>query len=100
MSTGKYNRSRSQRTVIAYASERSDNDISQCISSSRKLHSKYNVYQRIWNPKLGGVAVQEGENSHDHHAVAILEEDTVLWSICHGSSPKSVSFLRKWAERS
>ena len=39
---------------------------------------RYHVYQRIWNPKLGevAVAVREGENFHDHYAVAILEEDT------------------------
>ena len=65
MSTGRYNRSHSQRTVSAYASERSDNGVSQCISSSTKLHSKCNVFQQIWNPELGGVAiaVQEGEFS-------------------------------------
>ena len=38
----------------------------------------YHVYQRIWNPVIGEVAitVREEDNVHDHYAIAILEEDT------------------------
>ena len=67
--------------------KKSCNNVSQGISSSGKLHS--NVYQRIWNSKLGEVAtaVRKGVNSHDHLTVAILEKDTcytvehLLWEI-------------------
>ena len=36
------------------------------------------VYQRIWNPFVGevAIAVREERNTHDRYAVAILEEDT------------------------
>lgn len=39
----------------------------------------YHVYQRIWNPTIGEVAnavSEEGTNTHDRYAVAILEEET------------------------
>ena len=38
----------------------------------------YHVYQRIWNPFVGevAIAVREERNTHDRYAVAILEEDT------------------------
>ncbi len=38
----------------------------------------YHVYQRIWNPFVGevAVAVREEGNSHGRYAVAILESDT------------------------
>lgn len=38
----------------------------------------YHVYQRIWNPEVGevAVAVRDIGNGHDRYAVAILEEET------------------------
>jgi len=38
----------------------------------------YHVYQRIWNPFVGevAIAVREEHNTYDRYAVAILEEDT------------------------
>ncbi len=38
----------------------------------------YHVYQRIWNPFVGevAVAVREEGNVHDRYAVAILDSDT------------------------
>ena len=38
----------------------------------------YHVYQRIWNPFVGEVAIAlwEERNTHDSYAVDILEEDT------------------------
>ena len=53
------------------------------------------AYQRTWNPKLGEVviAVREGQNSHDHHTVAILEEYTCCTV---GHLPREICFfLRK-----
>ncbi len=41
----------------------------------------YHVYQRIWNPFVGevAVAVREEGDVHDRYAVAILESDTCSW---------------------
>ena len=38
----------------------------------------YHVYQWIWNPFMGevAIAVREECNTHDRYAVAIPEEDT------------------------
>ena len=82
MSTG---RSHSQCAFITNASEKKVQQCLKGISSSGKLHS--NVYQRIWNSKLGevAIAVRKGANSHDH--LTILEKDTcytvehLLWEI-------------------
>ena len=50
----------------------------------------YHVYQRIWNPFIGevAIAVREQDNVHDRYAVAILESDTCC---CVGHLPREIS---------
>ena len=50
----------------------------------------YYVYQRIWNPFVGevAIAVREERNTHDRYAVAILAEDT-CYSVGH--LPREIS---------
>ncbi len=52
----------------------------------------YHVYQRIWNPFVGevAVAVREEGNVHDRYAVAILESDTC--SLSPSSSITTTTF--------
>ena len=48
------------------------------------------MYQRIWNPELGevAIAVREGDNTHDRYAVAILEAETCC---AVGHLPREIS---------
>ena len=83
LSAGMYNRWCSQCAVIISTSERSDNGFRWNVPFEDTMHTNRSGTQA---GKVA-IAVREGENSHDHHAVAISEEDTcctlkhLLWEI-------------------
>ena len=68
---------------MAYGGGESSVSVECCIRG-------YHVYQRMWNPELGevAVAVRESGNHHDRYAVAILETDTLCTV---GHVPREIS---------
>ena len=60
---------------MAYGGGESSVSVECCIRG-------YHVYQRMWNPELGevAVAVRESGNHHDRYAVAILENGSRTYS--------------------
>ena len=82
---------------MAYGGGESSVSVECCIRG-------YHVYQRMWNPELGevAVAVRESGNHHYRYTVAILESDTLCTV---GHVPREISkecfyFLRMGGDQS